>query len=81
MATARTDDGIEVEWTSTSVGTDALDAALNRSIYALVEADEQDVFRHAPAAPGDSFSMSYNPAHAKIVQWGIQRGQNSDTKK
>ncbi len=31
MATARTDDGIEVEWTSTSVGTDALDAALNRA--------------------------------------------------
>ena len=40
MAIARTEGGIEVEWTSTSVGTDALDAALNRAIYSLLEADE-----------------------------------------
>jgi hypothetical protein len=54
MATARTDDGIEVEWTSSSVGTDALDAALNRSVYASVEADDEarkkacSIYRLAP---------------------------------
>ncbi len=44
MATARTDDGIEVTWTSTSLGAEVLNAALNRGVYELLEADEQDVF-------------------------------------
>jgi len=34
MATARTNDGIEVEWTSSSVPVEQLDAALNRDTYA-----------------------------------------------
>jgi len=50
MATAKTDDGIELQWTSSSVPVEQLDAALNRGIYELIEADEQDVFQHAPAS-------------------------------
>jgi hypothetical protein len=45
MAIARTEGGVEVSWTSTSVGTETLDAASNRGAYELLEADEQDVFR------------------------------------
>ena len=51
MATARTDDGIEVEWTSSGVPVEVLDAALNRGAYELVEADEQDVFRRVRVSP------------------------------
>ena len=41
MTSARTDDGIAVEWTSTSLGAEALDAALNRGVYEIIEADLQ----------------------------------------
>ena len=43
MAIARTEGGIEVEWTSSSVPVEQLDAALNRGVYELIESDEQDV--------------------------------------
>jgi hypothetical protein len=47
MTIARTDGGIEIEWTSGSVPVEQLDAALNRGVYELMEANEQDVFSTA----------------------------------
>lgn len=47
MTSARTEDGIEVQWTSSSVPVEQLDAALNRGVYELLEADQQDIFRRA----------------------------------
>jgi hypothetical protein len=40
-----------VQWTSSSVPAEQLDAALNPGIYELIEADEQDVFRRAQVSP------------------------------
>lgn len=78
MTTSRTNDGMEVEWTSSSVPVEQLDAVLHR--------DRNLTLRYAERLLADSeqekavVSMSYNPAHVKIVQWGIQRGHDSDTK-
>jgi hypothetical protein len=40
MTITLTEDGVEVEWTSSSVPVEQLDAALNRDAYEQVEADE-----------------------------------------